>query len=114
MALFALKDRLGLSRYLHRDTFLLSAELGVMKPDHTLYQRALSCLELEPQMCVFAGDGNDRELDDGAMALGLYAIRVTHPGRRPGYVDVRKASRDWDVEVGSLADLATLLSAAAV
>jgi len=110
----ALKDQLGLSKYLHRDAFLLSSQVGVMKPDHTLYRRALSRLELRPEDCVFVGDGDDRELDDGAMALGLYAIRVTHPGQRPRYVNIKKASRDWNLEVESLTHLAGILTGVGV
>jgi HAD superfamily hydrolase (TIGR01509 family) len=114
LMLSPLKDRLGLTRYLQPDAFFLSSEFGEMKPDHTLYKRALAHLRLRPEECAFVGDGADRELDDGAMALGLYAIRVTHPGRRPAYVNIKRTSRDWNLEVESLTQLSGILTGVGV
>ena len=61
-------------------------------------------------MCVRRGLGADRELDNGAMELGLFAIRVTHPGKQPAYVNIKRTSRDWDMEVHSLTQLSGILT----
>jgi HAD superfamily hydrolase (TIGR01509 family) len=112
MALSELRDQLGLTPYLYKNAFFLSSELGEVKPDPAIYRRALYHLGVSARECVFVGDGDDRELDDGAMALGMYAIRVTHAGARPSYVNIKKASRDWHLEVESLTSLAAVLTAA--
>ena len=110
LMLSRIKDQLGLSSYLYPGAFFLSSEFSEVKPDHALYKRALDHLQVRPEECVFVGDGADRELDDGAMALGLFAIRVTHPGKQPAYVNIKRTSRDWNMEVDSLTQLSGILT----
>jgi epoxide hydrolase-like predicted phosphatase len=55
------------------DLVLLSAELGVRKPDPAIYQAALQALAVEPEECVFVDDlgGNLRY----ARQLGMATVR---------------------------------------
>ena len=106
VAMDCLKESLGVTPYLQ--TFLLSSEIGRTKPDRRSYEKALEELGLEPTQCIFVGDGNDRELD-GAREVGMFAIKkVKHS--RPGYVNLKNQSLDWDLEVHSLVELQSLFA----
>ncbi|HSZ03923.1 MAG TPA: HAD-IA family hydrolase [Solirubrobacteraceae bacterium] len=70
-------DMLASSRLAGRlDTIVLSAQLGVMKPDARIYQTALDRLDVDARDAIYVGDGSDRELE-GAAALGLTAVKLT-------------------------------------
>lgn len=55
------------------DTVVLSAEVGLMKPDAGIFQLAARRLAVEPHTCLYVGDGNDGELD-GAARAGMKPI----------------------------------------
>ena len=57
------------------DAVVLSAEVGVCKPDERIYRIALERLEVDPDRSVFVGDGHSGELP-GAAALGMRAIQI--------------------------------------
>ncbi|MER6469716.1 HAD-IA family hydrolase [Streptomyces collinus] len=57
------------------DDLLLSAEVGVLKPDPELFRRAADRLDVAPSACLFLGDGTDGELA-GAAAAGMAAVLV--------------------------------------
>lgn len=58
------------------DAVVLSFAVGIGKPDPRIYEIALADIELEPEECVYVGDGADHELD-GAAALGMYVCQTT-------------------------------------
>jgi epoxide hydrolase-like predicted phosphatase len=55
------------------DEIVISAEVGMAKPDRGIYQLALSRLEVEPEAAVFVDDF--QENIEGALAVGMQAIR---------------------------------------
>lgn len=52
---------------------VLSAEIGVMKPNTEIFHEAVHRLGVEPNDCLYVGDGSDDELA-GATAAGMNAI----------------------------------------
>ncbi len=52
------------------DTCVFSACEGLVKPDKEIYLRAVSRLEVEPERCLYVGDGESNELD-GAAGVGM-------------------------------------------
>ena len=60
------------------DAELFSADERMMKPDPRLYRRMAELLGVEPEDCVFVGDGAYRELQ-GAEAVGMRAILIRAP-----------------------------------
>mgnify|MGYP003525240575 FL=1 len=57
------------------DTSVYSVEIGHCKPHPALYRTACERLGVEPQRCLYAGDGGGRELS-GARAFGMTAVRL--------------------------------------
>jgi putative hydrolase of the HAD superfamily len=57
------------------DTTVYSVQLGVTKPDPTLFLTACRTLGVHPRQCLYVGDGGSRELS-GARAVGMTAVRL--------------------------------------
>jgi epoxide hydrolase-like predicted phosphatase len=55
------------------DELIISAEVGLMKPDPRIYQIALQRLQVAPEEAVFIDDFQHNI--DGAQAVGLHGIR---------------------------------------
>lgn len=55
------------------DLVLISAEVGLAKPDPRIYQLAVERLGVAPQEAVFIDDAEENV--EGAMAVGLHALR---------------------------------------
>ncbi|AXL87209.1 hydrolase [Streptomyces sp. CB09001] len=64
----------GLDRYV--DTYVLSYEHGIRKPDARLFGVACAALGVEPERTLMVGD--DRRADGGAAALGCRVHFVEH------------------------------------
>ncbi|MGW2835961.1 HAD family hydrolase [Streptomyces sp. NPDC001286] len=64
----------GLDRFV--DTYVLSYEHGIQKPDPRLFALACEALEVEPHGALMVGDS--READGGAAALGCRVHFVDH------------------------------------
>ncbi|MER8006889.1 MULTISPECIES: HAD-IA family hydrolase [unclassified Streptomyces] len=66
------------------DTYVLSYEHGIQKPDPRLFALACEALEVEPREALMVGDS--READGGAAALGCRVHFVDHlpVAQRPG------------------------------
>jgi len=62
----------------HFDAVLFSADERMMKPDRRLYVRMAELLGVEPEECVFVGDGAYRELQ-GAAAAGMSPVLIRAP-----------------------------------
>jgi len=69
----ALLEQAGLGRYFQ--TLLLSAELGVSKPDPAIFRRGLAALDASPDRVAMIGDRLDFDIGP-ARQLGLLALRV--------------------------------------
>jgi putative hydrolase of the HAD superfamily len=82
------------------DSATFSFEVGSSKPHAQVYDAALSALDLEPDSCVYVGDGEDRELD-GATTAGMRTVRAAW------YSD--KASFRGDSVAHSAQDLARII-----
>jgi putative hydrolase of the HAD superfamily len=91
-------ERSGLAG--HFDAVVVSGEVGVGKPDPTVFRHALSLLGATD--AVMIGDTVERDVD-GALAAGLRAVWINRAGlpRPPG--------RDDLVEISDLAALAAVL-----
>ncbi len=59
------------------DTVVISAEVGLHKPQPEIYLLAAERLEVEPGECIFVDDL--AENCDGAEAVGMTAVRFRHP-----------------------------------
>ena len=57
---------------------VFSVEVGICKPDPEIYLTACRRLGVEPQECVYVGDGGSRELT-GAAAVGMTPVRLDAP-----------------------------------
>jgi putative hydrolase of the HAD superfamily len=57
------------------DARVFSVELGICKPDSAIYMAACEQLGVDPEDCVYVGDGGSRELS-GAAAVGMTAVRL--------------------------------------
>lgn len=79
------------------DHILISAEIGVMKPDPTAFRVALQTLGVAPQEAIFVDDAlpNVR----GAQQLGIHAIQCREcDDLRPVFKQLMDASKDTDEE----------------
>ena len=59
------------------DDMVISAEVGLMKPDPRIYQLALEQLEVSPSEAIFVDDFLHNI--DGAQSLGMHAIHFQNP-----------------------------------
>jgi putative hydrolase of the HAD superfamily len=73
------------------DAVVLSADVGICKPDERIYRLALERLGVGPYEAVFVGDGHSGELA-GAEAVGMRAIQVGsyHPWTGERIEDLRE------------------------
>ena len=81
------------------DAVVVSGELGVGKPDASVFRHALSLLGAERGVMI--GDSLDRDID-GALAAGRDAVWINRFGSGPG--------REGVPEISSLAELRDALS----
>ena len=57
------------------DAVCLSYELRIKKPDEAIYRACMEKLSVEPEECVYVGDGGSRELET-AESLGMKAVQA--------------------------------------
>ena len=89
----------------HLDDVVLSCAVGLSKPDPRIYELACQRLEVEPNECVFVGDGANDELA-GAERVGMRAVCVLPPGRED---PIWKEARGWTPTITSLEDVLQLV-----
>ena len=58
------------------DAVVFSCEVGLVKPDPAIYERACDDLGVIPSECLFVGDGASYE-HRGAKALGMTTVQIT-------------------------------------
>jgi putative hydrolase of the HAD superfamily len=76
------------------DEAVLSAAVGIKKPDPRVYELACRRLGVKPAACLFVGDGGSRELT-GASAVGMDAVLIRVPGDA-GEHAFRRDAEEWD------------------
>jgi putative hydrolase of the HAD superfamily len=64
------------------DGVLLSAEVGMSKPDSRIYELACTQIGVEPEKAIFVGDGEDDELA-GAASAGMQPLWLIADDQRP-------------------------------
>ena len=73
---------------------VLSAAVGMKKPDPAIYELACERLGVAPEKCLFVGDGGSRELT-GAAAVGMDAVLIRTP-EDAGDDVFRRDAEEWD------------------
>ena len=73
------------------DVTIFSASVGMKKPDPQIYNLACEQLGVEPNECLYIGDGDSNELS-GASQLGMYAVMIRDPNELDPY---RLVNVDW-------------------
>lgn len=58
------------------DAVFLSSEQGICKPNEEIYHRCVEALSVQPQECLYVGDGGSHELET-AQELGMKAVQAT-------------------------------------
>lgn len=86
----------------HFEVVVVSADLGVAKPDPSVFEHALLELGAHADLAVMVGDSIPKDVD-GALAAGLSAVWVNRNGSAPA------TPRDDLVEISTLSDLPDLL-----
>jgi len=74
------------------DVTIFSASAGLKKPDAQIYNLACEKLGVEPNECLYIGDGDSNELS-GASQLGMDAVMIRDPNEKDPY---RLVKADWD------------------
>jgi putative hydrolase of the HAD superfamily len=86
------------------DVLGFSCELGMMKPSALAYLEVCRRLGVEPQDCVYVGDGGSNELR-GAREVGMTAVFLRH-AREIALEGLPEGAREWDgAIVENLSDL---------
>jgi putative hydrolase of the HAD superfamily len=90
------------------DEAVFSCEVGMKKPEPAIYRLACERLGVEPEECVYVGDGSSRELS-GAAAVGMEAVLIRVPTEKPGDAH-RIEAEEWEGRrVSALAEVLGLV-----
>lgn len=84
------------------EAVVISADLGVAKPDASVFEHVLERLDADPVDAVMVGDSIAKDVD-GALAAGLRAVWVNRSGQ------LAPADRPDLVEISTLSDLPNAL-----
>ena len=80
------------------DAVFFSNEQGICKPEKEIYYRCMEVLSVQPEECLYVGDGGSSELET-AEKLGMKAVQATwylkegtsQPvGRKPEFEEVKR------------------------
>lgn len=92
------------------DVEVFSSEVGLRKPDAAIYRAATGGLMVEPERCLYCGDGAYGELR-GAEAVGMTAVLILDPDVDPAS-SLRPEGETWTgATVSDLRDLLDRLPA---
>ena len=90
------------------DAEVFSSEVALRKPDPPIYRLAAERLDVEPEACLYVGDGAYRELT-GAAAVGMRPVLIRDPDEQAEML--RPDPDDWGGEtVGDLREIPVLLA----
>jgi putative hydrolase of the HAD superfamily len=94
------------------DVEVFSCEVGLRKPDPAIYLRATELLGIEPDRCLYVGDGAYGEMG-GAAAVGMTPVLIRDPDEEPGSA-LRPEAEEWDGRaVGHLSDVIAIVDGSA-
>jgi putative hydrolase of the HAD superfamily len=81
------------------DSTIMSCYVGMVKPEANIYNLSLKQLGLQPNECIFIGDGGSNELK-GAKSVGLNTIMIGGiiRGIWPEKIEERKKHADHYIE----------------
>ena len=87
--------------YTYFDQVVLSYEIEMQKPDSRIYIETANLLGVDPNKCIFVGDGGSSELE-GAKMTGMKAIQAKwytdkHPRKRDSMESFLIAEQPLDV-----------------
>jgi putative hydrolase of the HAD superfamily len=86
------------------DITVFSCTEGVKKPDSQIYKLAADKLGVDPEDCLYIGDGSSNELT-GAAAVGMHPVLIIDPEEdRTGTHRVDFEGEEWDGPVISSFD----------
>ena len=88
----------------HLDAVVLSCAVGLSKPDPRIYELACERLGVEPEECLFVGDGANDELA-GAERVGMKSVCILPPGRDEPYW---REARAWEPTIRALPEVLEL------
>jgi putative hydrolase of the HAD superfamily len=74
------------------DVTIFSASVGMKKPEVKIYNLACEQLGIEPNKCLYFGDGDSNELS-GASQFGMDAVMIRDPNELDPY---RLVEVEWD------------------
>ena len=73
---FEEKDAIEKSIFMdYFDSVCMSCELGVKKPDVSIFNICMEKLGVEPEECIYVGDGGSYELET-ARSIGMYPVQA--------------------------------------
>jgi putative hydrolase of the HAD superfamily len=75
------------------DAVVFSCQAGLSKPDLRIYQLVAERLEVQPQTCLYVGDGSSQELT-GALKAGMHPVLI----RNTDYDASGETQTDSEVE----------------
>ena len=90
------------------DVTVFSCSVGIKKPDPRIYLMATDQLGVDPQDCLYIGDGSSRELT-GALQVGMHPVLISVPDES---TDVHFIDREegWNgPEISSLQEVLDLV-----
>lgn len=89
------------------DVVVFSCLAGLKKPDPRIYRRATEQLSVEPQTCLYVGDGSSGELT-GAAQVGMHPVLLNLPENNPDAHQIDK--EDWNgPAISSLSEVLMLV-----
>jgi putative hydrolase of the HAD superfamily len=90
------------------DVAIFSCSVGVKKPDPRIYNLAMEKMVVEPEKCLYIGDGSSQELT-GAAQVGMYPVLLCSPDESRS--DAHWIDREeWEgPSISSLRDVLTLV-----
>ena len=91
------------------DVAIFSCTVGLRKPDQRIYLKAAQQLGIEPQACLYVGDGSSRELT-GAAQAGMHPVLIRVPDEDSA--DAHQIDKeDWNgPAISSLREVLDLVS----
>ena len=93
----------------HFDDAVFSCAVGIRKPDPRIYRIACERLGVEPEDCLFVGDGANDELA-GAERVGMKAVCILRPDLDE---PIWHEARGWEPTIRSLPEVLDLVDRAA-